>query len=241
MEITLVVVGGKANKNQIKLALPAVIGRSRHATLTIGHPKVSRQHCELIEQAGAVVVRDSGSLNGTLVNGHVVKECPVQPGEKLTVGPLTFMLMYEPAAETVQPEVTLSVNSEPSAPAGDVLPADAFQETAASTDRPAAGSEEDGGTVELPAAAAVADSPAPPSQGAPADDLLPPSADDERPTEHPLDLPPSPKPSAAETVVADTLATGLAAPKVVPPAPPQTPPAAAPDDEALQEFLRKFQ
>ncbi|MBI1899950.1 MAG: FHA domain-containing protein [Planctomycetia bacterium] len=246
MEITLLVVTGKANKNQIRLALPAVIGRSRQATLTIGHPKVSRQHCELFEKDGAVVVRDNSSLNGTLVNGRVVKECVIEPGEKLTVGPLTFMLMYEPAAAAAQPEVSLSINGEPAAPAadaGDVLPPDVFQEAAGpKTNEPSPATEEDSGTVELPSPAAVA---GPPADPAPpkvrADDLLPPAVDDAPETEYRLDLPPPPeqKPASADAVVADTLATELATPKLLPPAVAQAPPAAA-EPPSLQDFLRKL-
>ncbi len=74
MEAKLIVVGGKANKKTIALKPPTNIGRSRDADLTIPHPMISRQHCEVFETDGLLMVRDLGSLNGTMVGGRRVKE-----------------------------------------------------------------------------------------------------------------------------------------------------------------------
>ena len=95
MEAKLVVVGGKANKAEVQLKLPTVIGRGRDADLTVAHPTVSRHHCVLFEQDGVLFVRDNGSLNGTLVEGNKVEEAQLKPGETLTVGPLTFRAEYQ--------------------------------------------------------------------------------------------------------------------------------------------------
>jgi len=99
MEAKLVVVGGKANKAEVQLKLPTVIGRGRDADLTVAHPTVSRHHCVLFEQDGVLFVRDNGSLNGTLIEGNKVQESKLKPGETLTVGPLTFRADYELAEE----------------------------------------------------------------------------------------------------------------------------------------------
>lgn len=97
MDAKLIVVGGKANKSEVSLKLPSTIGRSRSADLTVAHPKVSRQHCELFERDGMLVVRDNGSLNGTFVEDNRISEAVLEPGQRLTVGPLTFVAAYEPA------------------------------------------------------------------------------------------------------------------------------------------------
>lgn len=102
MEVKLIVVDGKSNRRQVKLKLPADIGRSRQAKLTIGHARVSRQHCQLVERNGFVVVKDLGSLNGTFVDGDRVTEAVIKPGERLTIGPLTFQVEYEAPAETAE-------------------------------------------------------------------------------------------------------------------------------------------
>ncbi len=95
MEAKLIVVGGKANKGEIDLKLPTLIGRSREAQLTIAHPMVSRQHCEIYEVDGLLMIRDLGSLNGTVVEGQRISEAPLCPANEFTVGPLTFRTEYE--------------------------------------------------------------------------------------------------------------------------------------------------
>ena len=96
MEAKLVVVGGDVQTRQYELHLPAVIGRSRSTDLTLGHPLVSRQHCEVFESNGMLMVRDLGSLNGTFVGETRIAEqaIPVKPGDLLTIGPVTFRAEY---------------------------------------------------------------------------------------------------------------------------------------------------
>ncbi len=94
MEAKLIVVGGDAKATEIKLKLPTIIGRGRGATLTLPHPLVSRQHCEIYESNGQLFVRDMGSLNGTFVGNEPITEAPLPPGELLTVGAVTFRAIY---------------------------------------------------------------------------------------------------------------------------------------------------
>jgi len=95
MEAKLILVGGKANKNEVLLKLPAIIGRSREAGLTIAHPMVSRRHCEIFESEGMLRIRDLGSLNGTFIGERQIIEAPLRPNDEFTVGPLTFRVAYE--------------------------------------------------------------------------------------------------------------------------------------------------
>ena len=96
MEATLTVIGGKTSKRTITLRkLPTVIGRGKEARLTIAHPMVSRRHCELSEKGGLLMVRDLGSLNGTLVGGRRIKEAPLPPGGEFSIGPLSFCAQYQ--------------------------------------------------------------------------------------------------------------------------------------------------
>lgn len=95
MEAKLVVVAGEAKEGEYKLKLPTVVGRSRTTDLTLGHPLVSRQHCELYEQEGVLMVRDLGSLNGTFVGDtRIAAEVPLEPGSLLTIGTITFKAVY---------------------------------------------------------------------------------------------------------------------------------------------------
>jgi predicted component of type VI protein secretion system len=99
MEAKLLVVGGKASRGSISLKLPTVIGRSREVTLTIAHPMVSRRHCEVYEAEGLLMIRDLGSLNGTVICGQRVKEAPLPPDGEFSIGPLTFRVQYHYAGE----------------------------------------------------------------------------------------------------------------------------------------------
>ncbi len=96
MEAKLIVVGGDEKSRQFELHLPTVIGRSRGTDLRLKHPLVSRTHCEVFEVDGMLMVRDLGSLNGTFVGPTRISEqaMPVNPGDLLTVGPVTFRADY---------------------------------------------------------------------------------------------------------------------------------------------------
>lgn len=101
MDAKLVVVGGKAAADEYQLELPTIVGRSRNASLPVGHPLVSRQHCELFEQDGHLMVRDLGSLNGTFVDDNRLTEEPVvlRPGGLLMIGTVTFQAVYGEVTE----------------------------------------------------------------------------------------------------------------------------------------------
>ncbi len=95
MQVKLIVVGGKVNRTEVQLRLPAVLGRSREADLTLGHPSISRRHCRLREENGLVVVEDLQSTNGTFVEDRPVEQAALEPGARLRVGPLTFVVVYD--------------------------------------------------------------------------------------------------------------------------------------------------
>jgi len=95
MEAKLVVIGGAARPSEFKLKLPTIIGRSRTVDLPVGHPLVSRQHCELFAEGDLLKIRDLGSLNGTFVGEtRIAEDTVLEPGDEFTVGPLTFKAVY---------------------------------------------------------------------------------------------------------------------------------------------------
>ena len=94
MRAKLVVVGGDTKTTEVDLRLPAILGRGREATLTLPHPLVSRQHCEITEVEGRLIVRDLGSLNGTFVANERIDEAVLENGQLLTVGTVTFRAVY---------------------------------------------------------------------------------------------------------------------------------------------------
>jgi pSer/pThr/pTyr-binding forkhead associated (FHA) protein len=121
MLVRLFVIRGKANKEAVAVALPAVIGRSREADLTIIHPMISRRHCQLFESDGLVKVRDLGSLNGTYLGGEQIQEAFLPPGGILTVGPLVFRVEYEASPAAISREPSVNDAQSPGASSGDIL------------------------------------------------------------------------------------------------------------------------
>ncbi len=95
MNATLLVVIGKVTKRRVALQLPAVLGRSREADVTVVHPLISRRHCEISESSGLLMLRDLASLNGTMIGGRRVESAPLLPDAEFTIGPLTFRVLYE--------------------------------------------------------------------------------------------------------------------------------------------------
>jgi hypothetical protein len=95
MQAKLIVIGGKANRRALSLNVPVIVGRSRGVGLTIAHPMVSRQHCEIFETDGVLRLRDLGSTNGTFVSGKKVSEAVLRPHDKFSIGPLTFEVDYD--------------------------------------------------------------------------------------------------------------------------------------------------
>ena len=73
-----------------------VIGRT-HGTLKLDHDTVSRKHAEIFcDPFGRWWARDVGSTNGTTVNGELIQERVLRPGDRIGVG--DFRLRFQVAA-----------------------------------------------------------------------------------------------------------------------------------------------
>lgn len=116
MYVTLVVVGGKADKRHLNIKLPAVIGRSRQADLTVAHLLISRRHCELRQDEGIVSLTDLGSLNGTFCGGRKIQTVSLLPNDRFSIGPLTFEIRYNQDVDielTAHPDAVSAINGPP--------------------------------------------------------------------------------------------------------------------------------
>ncbi len=88
------------------------LGRGDECTLRIPVDRVSRRHCELIQNNGHLLIKDLGSSNGTYVNGKRVVEAKLKAGDRLQVGPVIFTLQVDGKPAKIKPIV-----SKPAAPA----------------------------------------------------------------------------------------------------------------------------
>ncbi|HQL53127.1 MAG: FHA domain-containing protein [Phycisphaerae bacterium] len=97
-----------------------VIGRRQDCQLRIPTKDVSRQHCVLIIDDASLVAKDLGSSNGTFVNGKRIAESELKPGDRLRLGPVTFVVQINGKPAEIKPEdVTLQSTAEPTAAADD--------------------------------------------------------------------------------------------------------------------------
>ena len=72
--------------------LPAettVVGREQGA-IRVSDSAVSARHFEVEERGSEFFLRDLGSRNGTLLNGHPVRSAKLKSGDRITVGSTTF-------------------------------------------------------------------------------------------------------------------------------------------------------
>jgi pSer/pThr/pTyr-binding forkhead associated (FHA) protein len=70
------------------LRSPTRIGRLPDNDIVLNDKRVSRHHAELILRTGRWTLRDTGSTNGTAINGKMVKEAALKSGDKLSLGGL---------------------------------------------------------------------------------------------------------------------------------------------------------
>ncbi len=76
-----------------------VMGRDPECDLFVDNNDVSWRHCLLDLQARGVSVLDLNSTNGTYVNGILVRDAPLKPGDRLELGPCAFAVNREALPE----------------------------------------------------------------------------------------------------------------------------------------------
>jgi len=67
-------------------------GRSEESDVVLDHPLVSRHHAKIVREVNRVVLFDLGSANGTFVDGRRVRQAAIAPGDRVTIGPFSYVL-----------------------------------------------------------------------------------------------------------------------------------------------------
>ncbi len=62
------------------------IGRTMDNDLVLTDPGISRQHISIRDKGGAYILKDLGSSNGTKLNGKLIEEEVLRPGDVITAG-----------------------------------------------------------------------------------------------------------------------------------------------------------
>ncbi len=84
-------------KRHFRLDRPLMnLGRKLDNHLVLPDPHVSRRHAEIRMQGGRFMLRDLNSTAGTRVNGQLVSEHLLQPGDVITISGITLIYGEDP-------------------------------------------------------------------------------------------------------------------------------------------------
>src|SRR5829696_3718916 len=100
MSLTLLVDDGGLPR-ELPLVGTTLVGRDPECEISHADPRLSRRHAEFRVTADGVRLRDLGSRNGTLVNGHPVAETVLTPGDVVQIAHLTIRFNDAGADPTV--------------------------------------------------------------------------------------------------------------------------------------------
>lgn len=129
MDVALVMFKADGSRRDFAVTKPRiVVGRTSNCDLRIPLSSVSRQHCEIVIDGDRIHLRDLGSSNGTFHNDTRVQEAELNPGDRITIGPVIFTVRVNGQPEVIEPVHSNIKGQEEAITPSDVPPADADEE-----------------------------------------------------------------------------------------------------------------
>ena len=118
----LVMLGGAQVGKSIAVPEPPaklVLGRAETCQIVLNDPDVSREHAEVSRDLDGVTVKNLGSKNGVIVQGHNVQQRRLRDGDEIVLGK-SRLLFEEPADQMLlalanEPDRALPATELPSA------------------------------------------------------------------------------------------------------------------------------
>lgn len=115
-----------------------LIGRHPECDVRLDLAKISRRHCCVALAYDRVMIRDLGSRNGLRVNGRLIEEAQLHPGDEVAIGPILYRVESlvapppppprpnspPPAAKASKPPSLPSLPSSPNGLDSDLIPLD---------------------------------------------------------------------------------------------------------------------
>jgi pSer/pThr/pTyr-binding forkhead associated (FHA) protein len=89
------------------------LGRSEDNDFPIPEDSVSSHHCEIDLAEGIATVRDLDSTNGTFLNGRLIQQARVWPGQVLCLGTVQMACHDDAAPSVVTPTAAPSLPPMP--------------------------------------------------------------------------------------------------------------------------------
>ncbi len=106
MQAFLVRVTSDGNAQPVPLSHErTVIGRLDDCQIRIRSAKISRHHCEVLNDGQTLTVRDLGSSNGTYLNQDKVTESTLAAGDLIAIGSLVFLVQIDGQPENIEPDM----------------------------------------------------------------------------------------------------------------------------------------
>jgi hypothetical protein len=96
------------------------LGRGKENDFPIEHPSISSSHCRIIVRGRNALLRDVGSVNGTFVEGRLVEEAQLRPGQLFQIG--SVEMRYESDEPAGPDEASLTDQPPQAPPAAGVVP-----------------------------------------------------------------------------------------------------------------------
>jgi len=113
MKVNLVLL--KVGGNNKAFSLPSsvtIVGRRQDCDLCVPLMVISRRHCALNTDGGRLSIRDLGSSNGTLVNGDKIEEMDLSAGDRVSIGPLNFVVQIDGVPDEIAGDEPLATTSD---------------------------------------------------------------------------------------------------------------------------------
>jgi hypothetical protein len=105
MLVLLVTEGGEARRVRIPDAPGKLsVGRAASCDVRLSDPEADPAHFTIETVAAGLRMSDQGSANGTRVNGHLVSQAIVKPGDRITVGAAVLSIREVKAKPKPAPE-----------------------------------------------------------------------------------------------------------------------------------------
>jgi hypothetical protein len=100
----LIVNPGTENAWEISLYSGAnSLGRGEENNFLIEHSSISNTHCRVTVMNSGVIVKDQGSINGTFIDGKMIDESLLLPGQTLRLGDVIMRFESDLPARSISP------------------------------------------------------------------------------------------------------------------------------------------
>jgi hypothetical protein len=105
-------VGGRYHGRSFTLERPRLVGRSADADVRIDDPAFAERHARIDLHGDAIVLRDLGSAEGSVVNGVIVRDAMLKPGDQLMFDAHHRFIIEAPARTVATGPIAVEAEDE---------------------------------------------------------------------------------------------------------------------------------